>query len=64
MFTAMFTKPLASILSHINIVCILPPYIFKAQFNIILPSTLKSYKWPFLFGISDKNYCLVIGILI
>lgn len=62
MFIAMFTKPLASILSHINTVYTLPPYFFKAQFNIILLSMLKSYKWPLPFAISDKNYCLLTCI--
>jgi len=39
-----FTRALDPILSQMNPVHILTPYLFKISFNIILPSTLGSLK--------------------
>jgi hypothetical protein len=45
------TAPLYLIHSHSNPVHVLPTYLFKAHFRIILPSTPRPFKWvpPFRF---------------
>jgi hypothetical protein len=47
--------PPAFILSQINPIHILQPYIPKIHFNIIRPSTLRSSEWFLPFRISNKN---------
>lgn len=49
-FLAWIQVLLISILSHMNPIHILTPYILNIHFNIIFPSTLGSGKWSVSFG--------------
>jgi hypothetical protein len=46
--------PLVSILSHMNTVHILTPYLIKIHLNIIFQAMFTSYKWPLSFRLSIK----------
>ena len=49
-----FTKN-ATILSQINPVQDSPSHLLKSDFNIILPSTTRSCKWPCFFSYPNKT---------
>ena len=45
---------LVPLLSQLNPVLTLTPYVFDIQFNIMLPSTSECTKWPLFFRFADK----------
>jgi hypothetical protein len=44
------SPPLGLILSQLNPVRLIDPYLPKVQFNVILPSTPRSSQWSLAFG--------------
>jgi hypothetical protein len=55
---------LVPILSQLNPVLTLTPYVFEIRFNIILPSSSECPKWPFFFRFADKLlYALPMSIM-
>jgi hypothetical protein len=47
------SPPPVFVLTQMNPVQNLPPYFFKVHFNIVLPSSPKSFKWSLPFRFSD-----------
>jgi hypothetical protein len=54
------SQTLDPIVSHLNSVPILPPYLFKIHSNIILLSTHRSGKWSPHFRFFDKSFILKV----
>lgn len=60
MFIAMFRRAhhLSPVLSQMNTVLTIPSYFFEIYFDIILPSVLRSSKWPVAFRFPHHNSCM------
>jgi hypothetical protein len=54
-YTDWATRLTVPILSHMNLVHILPQYFPKIYFNIILPSTPRFSEWSLTFKFSNEN---------
>jgi hypothetical protein len=52
-------QPLIPILSQMNPIHILPPYLFMIHFKIVILSTPRSSKWSLLFRFSNQNLACI-----